>query len=642
MKKKLIVGGLIGAFASLVCFSFSNQLSLASTPRDCDNNAIIHCGTLSGSELKTQYNANKTGDLANIYNDSRYKISSSMINGQINMQIGRVYKDGRVMIGNEVVATNAYSIGRQNISGSQAIKIANKTYYERKTSISFRSDYITSFVFLDKYGKFISAIVSSCGNPVRATPKPKPYYVCTKLDVIGVTGQKYSRILKASSEISDATFLQYNYTIKDASGKVVKTIVQKRGEAAPTYSQIAPGSYSVEATVTVNNQGKVVSSPVGSCKSNFTIVAPSYTCDKLSADKIARNGQLDQINLTVKHSQSDATYVNTTYNISLNGKFLTNITSGGDSATLIPTSAGNYHIIATTNFKVDGSSKPATSPACAVDVTINPLPPVVNYSCDSISKVQLSRTQYKFNTSVTHENAAYLGSIYVVRDENGNEIARSARTTDSYTYSNETVGKYNVEALAMFNVDGKEVTAPSDKCKASFEITEQPVTPVYICDSLEKIKKSDTTYEFRVHASTAGNVQITGMSIDFGDGSTVPSGYDVSQTHVYKPGNYTAKAYVDFVVDGVAKKSVTSDNCATQITVPTPPAECKPGIPVGDSRCTAILSTTTTTTPPPAPLPATGPETLIGTTLGSGALGLGVHGWLSSRRALHSNALKRR
>lgn len=64
--------------------------------------------------------------------------------------------------------------------------------------------------------------------------------------------------------------------------------------------------------------------------------------------------------------------------------------------------------------------------------------------------------------------------------------------------------------------------------------------------------------------------------------------------------------------------------------------ECKPGIPVGDKRCEDTPPTPPTTTTPetPAPLPSTGPASILGGLVGTSSLGLGVHHYLASRRAL--------
>ena len=161
---------------------------------------------------------------------------------------------------------------------------------------------------------------------------------------------------------------------------------------------------------------------------------------------------------------------------------------------------------------------------------------------------------------------------------------------------------------------------------------------------LDLIKKSNDSFEFATTAKAAGNnVTIKEVKVDFGDSTSTVVDYGTNASHTYTaPGTFTAVASVTFMVDGKTVTGVTSNSCKVQVIVKqTPVEECKPGVPVNDARCTETPPTTTTTTTPPATdvqgtseaLPSTGPEALLGGLFGSSALGLGVHSWLSSRRA---------
>lgn len=97
-----------------------------------------------------------------------------------------------------------------------------------------------------------------------------------------------------------------------------------------------------------------------------------------------------------------------------------------------------------------------------------------------------------------------------------------------------------------------------------------------------------------------------------------------------------------------AKVTVPAKECQ-----PEEPKECKPGIPVGDERCEDQPEVPEVPENPETPekpkeetpevpkvLPSTGPAALLGGLFGSSALGLGVHSFLNSRRALR-DALNR-
>ena len=139
-----------------------------SSPRDCDSNAVINCGALTTTELKQRY-GNK--GVADIY--KYFKISASDIKDvDKTANAGRVYKDGRVTIGDVVVATGARTAGREHISGSTKVTSGGVTFYTRPPSVSFNPNYINAFVVMQD-GQFKFAILGACGNPVSATPIPK-------------------------------------------------------------------------------------------------------------------------------------------------------------------------------------------------------------------------------------------------------------------------------------------------------------------------------------------------------------------------------------------------------------------------------------------------------------------------------------
>ena len=166
----MVVGAFIGVVVvfSLRATSQASALSISS-PRDCDNNAVINCGALTTSELKTKYGTTKGA--AAIY--TYFGISADDIGGMASTaSAGAVHKDGRVTIGNTVVATNAITAGRLNIAGSTKVTSGGQTFYKRPPSVSFNPESIAAYVVM-KDGQFDYAILGACGNPVIATAIPK-------------------------------------------------------------------------------------------------------------------------------------------------------------------------------------------------------------------------------------------------------------------------------------------------------------------------------------------------------------------------------------------------------------------------------------------------------------------------------------
>lgn len=263
--------------AGILLVNVFGGISKAATPRDCDANAIIKCGAVTAGELKEKYNQNATGDLKTIYN--HYGVSADMI--AAGGRMGQVYKDGRVVVNGQTVATNAFSIGRQKISGSSPISIGGKQYFQSPNSTAFRSDSISAFVFTDKDGKFIAAILTSCANPVSATPvppkpkpQPKPEYKCVSLTANKISRDTYD--FKAVAAASGgAEIVKYHYDFGDGSSKsdVVDTVTH----------QYKPGEYVAKLVVDVKVNGIIKQTTGKSCEVPVKVKPQAaYACDTLT------------------------------------------------------------------------------------------------------------------------------------------------------------------------------------------------------------------------------------------------------------------------------------------------------------------------------------------------------------------------
>lgn len=270
MKALLSAAALVLAFATAVVMA--PNLQAQSSVRDCDSNAIIYCGALTQAELKQKYSANASNDLPAVF--SYYGISAGDIDGTSSeIKMGEVTKDGRVLVDGKVVATGAKSVGRQNMSGSSAVKIGDKTYYERATSISFRSNSLSAIVMM-KNGQFHRAILTSCGNPVVAVPvkpveqpKPQPAYACTKLQaqLIRREGQNATyRFTTTATATNGATIVNYDYGFGDGMG--VKGV-----GSTYEYTYKQPGTYTAEVAVNVRVDNETKRATGDACKVKVTV-----------------------------------------------------------------------------------------------------------------------------------------------------------------------------------------------------------------------------------------------------------------------------------------------------------------------------------------------------------------------------------
>lgn len=220
--KALLVGALVAlvAFAGYNYITGDNTLAYNPSARDCNASSIINCGALSQSELAQKYSANATGDLGAIYDS--YGINGSMITSG-SAQEGYVTRDGQVVVNGKVVATGAMTLGRKLHSFSTPTTIGGKTYYVESPQASFVTDAIAAHVYFDSNGQFIGAILTSCGNPVRATPTPpapKPAAACVSLALTPIDRTTFQVSSSGTAE-NGASLLQVFYNVTNESGQAL-------------------------------------------------------------------------------------------------------------------------------------------------------------------------------------------------------------------------------------------------------------------------------------------------------------------------------------------------------------------------------------------------------------------------------------
>jgi cell division septation protein DedD len=186
---KFVHGMIAGAFLGVLIVSaahFTAPVSaLGSSTPDCDANSVIWCGVTSSSELITIYHNdggdghNTSANIQHIY--AYFNIDSADINAMTSDAVsGYVTKSGDVYAGTKLVADNAITAGRENISGSNKIDSGANTFYVRPPSVSFEDNSLEALVVM-KDNVFQFAILNSCGNPVKATALTKPPVTITPL-----------------------------------------------------------------------------------------------------------------------------------------------------------------------------------------------------------------------------------------------------------------------------------------------------------------------------------------------------------------------------------------------------------------------------------------------------------------------------
>lgn len=174
LKKNLIKVGTILAATVMVGGWFVSPLN-ASGPRDCDDNAVIKCGTLTKAELTHVFNYGASGPhqsaqtLRSLF--YRYGLEKSDIP---ELKNGVVTKSGLVYVSGHVVARDVYSMGRHDMPGSRRVSGVSYPLYIRHPSVSFVSDSIDAFVLMNSDGSMAVAVLKSCGNIIPGVGKRAP------------------------------------------------------------------------------------------------------------------------------------------------------------------------------------------------------------------------------------------------------------------------------------------------------------------------------------------------------------------------------------------------------------------------------------------------------------------------------------
>lgn len=242
MKRRVYIFTIALIMSSLL-LPVLNGTAASAITRDCDDNAVVHCGTLTLDELKSNYK----GDIKAVY--TYFGISSGMLSATTRIKDGYVTKSGEVLIGDEVVASDAVTVGREDMPGSSAITAGGTTFYQRPPSVSFGSDKLDAFVFVDNNGAFVAAVIKSCGNPVKATPKAKPAAACSGITANKISRNEYTFTVKASMS-GGAEILGYKFAVtgpKSVDIEPVRAVKDTYTSKTVTFDE--PGTYKIVATV---------------------------------------------------------------------------------------------------------------------------------------------------------------------------------------------------------------------------------------------------------------------------------------------------------------------------------------------------------------------------------------------------------
>jgi hypothetical protein len=270
---------------------------------------------------------------------------------------------------------------------------------------------------------------------------------------------------------------------------------------------------------------------------------------------------------------------------------------------------------------------------CIVTTTTKPTPPKPIYACKGLvgEAIDGSRTIFGFNASATAKNGAVLQQVTFVYDDGTKDVVKTSDLTTIRSHQYSKVGIHVTRVEMKFNV-GSDNDNPN--CIATTTTKPNPAPkPIYTCNGLtaEIVSGSRTDFKFTTSATAKNGAVLQQVTFVYDDGTKdvvtalVTTDGKITRTHSYtKDGVHDTKVEMKFNVGNdndnpkcVVKTVTTPQTCTTNPELPQcKPKECKPGIPEGDNRCNDV----------PKELPSTGPEQIIGGTMGIGALaGTGIY-----------------
>lgn len=366
--KVLIASAFVLTLAAAVGFSTLAQPNSA-VAADFSANAIMKGGTQGNAGyFVSQLKKNAPGDYNVIY--PKWGLDTSEYDRFAQTAVkGVAHKDGRITVGNQTIATEAYSLGRQAINGNKyPVTYSNgKTYHWGYSKDVFGSSSLPVLVMFNDNGEMDSAVIDDCGNPITGK-KVTHSYSCKALNMNKDASKKntytFTTNAVTSSNVSVAK------VVYDFGDGTTETKTKVSDVATHTYSK--PGNYTAKVSVHINLPGgktKVVT-PAGDCIKKITIQEepkPIFACEALTPRLVKGN---NEYTFTAKASTANgATLTSADFNFG-DGTTANGVKPTATNTVAVPhtfAKAGNYTVTASLTFNV---GKDASNPKCKTTVKI--------------------------------------------------------------------------------------------------------------------------------------------------------------------------------------------------------------------------------------------------------------------------------
>ncbi len=287
LRPKVIISGLVAAFiiATGVLTGPNSATASACPGHDDDTNAIIRCGFNNLTEFGTKFAQDPHHDLAGLYGafmpSKTFDVNSFKQNA---VHITAYKNSGEIKLDNgDVVATNAFSLGRENHGANRkSISIAGHTYYYSPIKDSFASASLDGYGIVNDDHSVTLGILKACGNLAWGN---SPGYKCDTLKQTKVSDTQYKYSVTTPYTKNGATVSKVVIDFGDGKSQTITSNFTQ--EVSHTY---APGKYTARATVYFMVNGKEKSDTRVNCTKPVDVPQPPkpvFYCTNLVAKQVA-------------------------------------------------------------------------------------------------------------------------------------------------------------------------------------------------------------------------------------------------------------------------------------------------------------------------------------------------------------------
>ena len=667
--------GLVGL--SISSYSDSSKVSAAG---DCDSNAIIYCGAFTSGSLASKYaNLDAKGKAA----FAHAGVDPSKF-GQTVM--GSITRDNKVIVGGKVVGTSAYTYGRGYMPGSAQI---SGGAYMRHPSVSFRQASIPAFVYMEN-GVFKWAVITTCGNPVKATPStptPRPsqqiqkkvstdlklstdaayFYGAESVKVAPGTTVRFITMATNTGNTnlsggvldtipSGTSFVKGTYQLKE-KGKIVKTgAIGKAGTNVYGWiGTLKPGAeVKIDIWVKYNTTKKVrniacidTNELPKLCDDAYVESEPQAGCVSLNATKVNRNTYKFEGKGSVRDgAKIEAYYFKPSLTPSIPSKI---VRTGNTSASTTYTyqNPGTY----TAQLTLDTNIGNRSGEQCKVQIKIE----APNAVCDDLSADSVDRLTRRLTVASTVTNGATIDGYTFDFGDGRREETEAPVATHTYE-----PGSYNAKVTVHTSVGDK--TSPECEIKIQIADQDEPALDVEKrvtadlslgadergYDKAKELVEVDpgAIVKFIIKLTNIGNIALEDVQLKdvLPEGLSLQDGELERTIQKIEPGESAYFEVTATTSESIGNSTVTNVVCVVHDTdedgnveLECSPEDCpkNPDIEKGEDLKDCDDAKVRINTPgTPSTLPRTGIESVVSGVGGLGMVIVAARSWVVSRRRL--------